>query len=107
MVNIEQEKNAWQMDDHLDILPYEFEYNAAKYDLLMRAYEDADTIHISLEYATSLFKPGTAENILEHFVDILEQAVQNLEQKIQDITITADFQPVKNTTKEEIDFNFL
>ncbi|MCX6582230.1 MAG: amino acid adenylation domain-containing protein [Candidatus Aminicenantes bacterium] len=106
MVNIEQEKNAWQMDDHLDILPYEFEYNAAKYDLLMRAYEDADTIHISLEYATSLFKPGTAENILEHFTAILTQAVQNLEQKIQDITITADFQPVINTSDKDVEFNF-
>jgi len=106
MVNIEQEKNAWQMDDHLDILPYEFEYNAAKYDLLMRAYEDADTIHISLEYATSLFKPGTAENILEHFTAILIRAVQNLEQKIQDITITADFQPVINTPDKDVEFNF-
>lgn len=51
--------------------------NVAKFDLTFNIYEVKEGYKIELEYDTLLFKKESVEQILEHYVLILEQIVSN------------------------------
>ncbi|MGE6631993.1 amino acid adenylation domain-containing protein, partial [Bacillus sp. NPDC077027] len=51
----------------------ETNFHIAKFDLTLQAVESSDHLSFMLDYSTALFKRGTAEQILSHYVYLLEQ----------------------------------
>ncbi|WP_039913290.1 non-ribosomal peptide synthetase [Cellvibrio mixtus] len=51
----------------------EFEFPIAKFDLSLTVYERAKGFAITLEYATDLFKPETAQQWLHHYQMVITQ----------------------------------
>jgi acyl carrier protein len=95
--------------ENLQVTPYEDTgLTMNQYDLLIQAVEGKDTIAMRLEYSISLFKPSTAEQIKEHFIEVLKQVLDNRQMKLKDIFLT--HQRVTVTTvdarEESGDFRF-
>jgi amino acid adenylation domain-containing protein len=92
----------------LKFTPYEFENNIAHMDLVLYFMEIGNKINFALEYSSALFKPETAQQMLDHYVEILEQVVENREIALKDIVISHDYLIVRSTllTQENTKFDF-
>ncbi|MHB9940925.1 hypothetical protein CF065_04670 [Clostridium sporogenes] len=73
--------------DKLEMQPYEIDHTAAEFDMTMEAIELRDTIEITLEYCTKLFKKKTIENIIRHYTNIINAIILNPKIRISDINI--------------------
>ena len=89
----------------LTFSPCEFQYNNAKFDMLLWANQVEEELHFMLEYSTELFKSSTAQQFSTHFQEILVQVGQDKNIKLEDITLT---HRVLNPTAQvpQIDFDF-
>ncbi|MCK4257387.1 MAG: amino acid adenylation domain-containing protein [Halanaerobiales bacterium] len=75
-----------QMQD-FKLVPYDFDFKVAKFDLTLNALEIDGKIRFDLEYCTKLFKRVTIEQMAEHFLKILREVTVNPEQKISEIEL--------------------
>ena len=71
----------------------------AKFDLTFNIIELNSNFDISLEFCTKLFMLETAEKILEHYVQLLENLTANPDAKLCEIEITSE--PEKRQIIEE------
>ena len=103
----QQENKHLQKNENSPSAPYPVEYHTAKYDLVLRASPKKYTLNMSLEYSTALFKKSTVENMVNNFIEILNQVVENKNITLEDITISNPFLLAQNTSGEEdMGFNF-
>jgi amino acid adenylation domain-containing protein len=72
----------------LKFTPYEFTNKIAHVDLVLYAFDELETVKLVLEYSTALFKPSTAENITQRYIEILRQVAANKDIKLKDIKIS-------------------
>jgi non-ribosomal peptide synthetase component F len=69
--------------------PYPFGHNVQPFDLdLNAAWSGDDSIELSLNYLTSLFKRTTIENMAEHFMEILEQCLEDMQTRLKDVSLS-------------------
>ncbi|MCL6588806.1 MAG: amino acid adenylation domain-containing protein [Firmicutes bacterium] len=59
----------------LQFIPYEFENNTAKFDLVLQAVEEKDGIDLSWEYWARLFKAETVNRFAQHLTRVLETII--------------------------------
>lgn len=92
----------------LTIRHFSFEKNLSRFDLFLQIAQAPDVIHMRMEYSTSLFKPSTAQQILENYMEIVNQVLEDKEIKLKDITISSNLVQVKSTVdqKEYMNFGF-
>jgi amino acid adenylation domain-containing protein len=67
---------------------YDYDFSDLKFDLLLDILESEDSMHLDLNYSVSLFKPATAEKILQHLVEILGQVIEDDNIMLKDIKIS-------------------
>lgn len=60
----------------------------AKFDLTFNVYESEGEYHISLDYCTALFSNKSAEIMLNHFVQLLQNITENIDKKIEMLELT-------------------
>ncbi len=85
----------------LKVKPYGEGAMFAKFDLHMVATETAGGIELVLRYSTELFKKSTAANMLNHYVEILEQVIKQKDTRLEDISISLDISGATSTLFEE------
>jgi amino acid adenylation domain-containing protein len=69
--------------------PYDtIETQNTKFDLSLEAVEKTNGITMILNYSTALFKRSTAEKIIEHYIEILQQVLENRKIKLKDIQLS-------------------
>ena len=92
----------------LDIHAYEYNHQRAQFELLLRAHEDHDTIHLTMEYARSLFRHSTIEKMVERYLKILATVVATPDILLRDIGIAYSFEPLSPFVAEPdlADFKF-
>ncbi len=108
-VEPEEEEKTPAADENpgLTLEPYDTQWNASKYDLLMRVREIQGAVTMSLEYAVGLFKPAAIEKMGRYFLELLEQALENKESKLKELTIPYDYLLVQPSQKhEDLEFVF-
>ena len=66
---------------------YEIKSKTTIFDFTLDAVELGDTVKFSLHYCTRLFKHGTMERFVKHFLNILESIVKDPYKKIIDLEI--------------------
>ncbi|MCM3340480.1 non-ribosomal peptide synthase/polyketide synthase [Paenibacillus sp. MER TA 81-3] len=66
----------------LRLTPYPSEYTMSKFDLSLDVSEKNDRLECSLEYATALYKPDTAERMAQHFQQLIDSIVDQPEAKL-------------------------
>jgi tyrocidine synthetase III len=95
--------NSNKTDDRSDN-SYGYENKVAHFDLLVIIHDLGDTIKITWEYATTLFKRSTIEKISKRYLEILEQVIENRHIALKNIEITHDFIGVNvNRFQQEFD----
>lgn len=57
--------------------PSNFEHKISKFDLSLDAVENGDTVTLTVEYSTKLFKRETVEKMAGHFINIVRQIIEN------------------------------
>lgn len=67
--------------------PYRFESRISKFDCILFAFEEEDTIRLYLEYNIRLFKRETAERMLYHFINLLQEAIACPDKKLQELNM--------------------
>ncbi|MBD0255164.1 MAG: hypothetical protein ICV83_05550, partial [Cytophagales bacterium] len=94
---LENDAKAARQDDATDfsITPLDNDVNTSHFDLTLTVMEQADTLTLSLNYASKLFERSSAEAMLLHFKEILGQVSANMEVKIEDIEISHGLQTVQ------------
>jgi amino acid adenylation domain-containing protein len=92
----------------LKFTPYHFKNQIAHLDLVLYFTETGNKIDFDLEYSTALFKPETARQMLDHYIEILELVVEHREIALKDIVISHDYLIVRSTllTQENTKFDF-
>jgi acyl transferase domain-containing protein/acyl carrier protein len=73
-----------------------FENRSSKFDLLFNAVEYREGIVLTLNFSTALFKPTTAESLLTHYLEILEQLVGNIDISLGDISLSSGFHEINS-----------
>ncbi|SHJ71338.1 non-ribosomal peptide synthetase [Aquimarina spongiae] len=76
--------------ENLDISPFSYEHNIARFDQTLMAIEEEDTITLSFGYAASLFKEETIQRFVQYYKRIVAEIVQNQEKQIKDFDILPD-----------------
>ncbi|MDQ1234060.1 iturin family lipopeptide synthetase A [Paenibacillus sp. SORGH_AS306] len=71
-------------------IPEEFNAGIAKLDLSLYMTEQKDQLSCTWEYATSLFKQDTIEQIHRHFVQILQLAVDHVDLTLEELDVMTD-----------------
>jgi non-ribosomal peptide synthetase component F len=90
---------------YLDFIPYPIENKISHFDLVFYFLEIEDTISLKLEYSTRLFKLSTAKEILNHYIEILNQVVNNQDIQLKEIEISYDLL-VPKVKIQEMEFEF-
>jgi len=90
------------------VKPYKYGQKSSHFDLHLQAYDNPETINLSLEYSRGLFKRTTVEIITKHFVEIAKQAATDIDIKLKDIKIAHHFLLAKSIPFKDDDeeFNF-
>jgi acyl carrier protein len=92
----------------LELKTLDNEKRPLKTDLRLGIKEIDNRIKLLLTYSTALFKKETAENMLQHYREILEQVVKNKRLKLGNINISHDYEALDVNADwcEELEFNF-
>ncbi|WP_291584148.1 amino acid adenylation domain-containing protein [Clostridium sp. UBA6640] len=99
--------------EELKIKPLNLSSNDAKFDILLSASDEGDSIALGFNYRTSLYKKETIELMAKHFENIISQIKYDVE--IKDISIfdknellkiNRDINKVIKDSTLDIEFNF-
>jgi acyl carrier protein len=91
----------------LTLKPYDKEFSASRFDLVIYIREEGDWLSMRLVYSPALFKKSTLQHMAEHFVEIAEQVLKNRDVRIKDIKITTHFSAaVSRMPKHDTQFQF-
>jgi amino acid adenylation domain-containing protein len=85
---------------HLTLLPYEFEHNTAKFDLLLICTEAQEKLLFRFEYSTKLFRKTTIRRFAGYFHRIVTAVLQEPGRKISGVQI------ISPQEREEILYTF-
>lgn len=83
------------------ISSYEFDYKISRFDMFLSIMDVGDRVKFMLEYSKDLFKKSTAEKVLDHYFEILNQIIDNPEIRIEDIHLTNNLNVASNKILEE------
>ncbi|MGE5340425.1 MAG: amino acid adenylation domain-containing protein [Candidatus Omnitrophota bacterium] len=92
----------------LELKPFDDFREPIKTDLRLGAMDCGDQIMVTLTYSVALFNQQTAENMLRHYQEIMEQVVTDKKKKIEDFQISQRITMLKTNTlrEEESEFDF-
>jgi len=76
--------------DELEMKPLEFEGFRARYDLAVDIYRHEDQFRCNFEFNTDILEGAAVQQILRHYMRILEIVCDNAEQKIADLHLLDD-----------------
>ena len=101
-------KNKYLLDETgLEISPYPFKSQLAKFDLQLRVFEYEPVIRFIWEYKTALFKKTTIQEMARHYKEIIEAVTGNQTLLLKDIMISHDLLAVKDSIKKDLkEFGF-
>jgi amino acid adenylation domain-containing protein len=68
----------------------ELDSRVSKFDVVFNVFEQEGRLELTLEFAVKLFKPETAERMLNHFMELLRQVLDNPGDKLADIDFLTD-----------------
>ena len=80
----------------------------SKFDLVLVANEDDDTIAMNLTYSSAIFKRATVQSIVNHFLRIVAQVAEDEHIRLADIVIDSEFAAARAAVTREMleDFGF-
>ncbi|PHS10315.1 MAG: hypothetical protein COA88_02400 [Kordia sp.] len=73
----------------LEVSPYGYKYNIAKFDIHTEAFPEGDDIRLNINYNTALFKYDTMHQFGHHFKNILKSICLKPEGLVKDIDMLA------------------
>ncbi len=79
----------------IKLVPANFKYGIAKFDMTLTAVESKDKIKFVLEYASKLFKRESITRFAKHFTKLIEEFVRKPDIKISEIDILSDSEKKK------------
>lgn len=86
---------------------YDFEYKISRFDMYLFVVLIEDTVRVNLEYSTDLFTRDTAEEVIKHYVEVLNQIIANKEILLNDIELTTNLAVANNDwIDSDGDFDF-
>ncbi|MCP5053279.1 MAG: amino acid adenylation domain-containing protein, partial [bacterium] len=68
----------------LKLIPYDYEIETAKFDLMLMAQEGDEAIRFIFEYSSKLFKPETIRRFVNYFRTITSSFLENRDKTIAD-----------------------
>lgn len=74
----------------LRVSSFDCEYDVAKFDLTFAFSEQADGLHLALNYSTDLYEPETIQRMLGHLERVAEAAVDDAGTSIADVELVTD-----------------
>lgn len=93
-------------DSRFKVSPYDFEYKISRFDMFLSVMEFGDKVRILLEYSTVLFKKATAERMVKHYMEILDQIKGNVDIRIGDIVLSHNLSAAKSDVLNADDGDF-
>jgi hypothetical protein len=76
------------------------------FDLMLHAAGFSNSISMTLEYSTALFKKKTIERLSRLYLDILEQVLENSDIRLEEITTGHEFVTVKSNVLQDSQHDF-
>ncbi|UCH98126.1 MAG: non-ribosomal peptide synthetase, partial [Candidatus Aminicenantes bacterium] len=80
--------------------------NVSHFDLMLHATNFHDSISISFEYSTVMFKTKTIERLSTLYQDILEQVLEDVQIRLEEITTGHEFVTVKSNVLQDSQHDF-
>ncbi|MGD2085546.1 MAG: amino acid adenylation domain-containing protein [Candidatus Aminicenantes bacterium] len=71
----------------VSIVPYAFENNTSKFDLMLTAFETKHEIQFNLEFCTDLYRRDTIERLAGHFIKIIAEIIEKPMKTIGEIEL--------------------
>lgn len=90
----------------LEFIQRDVNLKVSPLNMIIEARELEDDIKFTFTYKTSLFKAGTAQNIVNDYLNILKTAVDNCNLEIDKFEAGIEKVELENVFDDMIDFNF-
>ncbi|WP_038828827.1 condensation domain-containing protein, partial [Bacillus subtilis] len=90
----------------LEIKPFEWEYEIAKFDLMLTVVEWNGQLNCMLEYATSLYEEATIVRMTKHFTHLVDNILAHPHTKLSELSMVLEEERMQllrdfNDTKAE------
>ncbi|MFD3262320.1 amino acid adenylation domain-containing protein, partial [Paenibacillus lentus] len=85
--------------EHLRLTPMNQDNGTSKFDMSIDVLEEEEGVHVSLEYSTRLFRQETAEQILQHYVNLLEAISMSPEAQLRELEFLSKEERTRMTTQ--------
>ncbi|MDQ1353301.1 MAG: hypothetical protein QG657_3607, partial [Acidobacteriota bacterium] len=84
------------VSDHFSKDHYTYQRGTSKFDFSVDIHQYRDSMYLSFEYSTQLFKVDTIERFLDCFKQIVSTILNNREVKLEDIKVSHDYSELEN-----------
>ncbi|WP_342006855.1 condensation domain-containing protein, partial [Bacillus subtilis] len=74
----------------LEIKPFEWEYEIAKFDLTLSVVEWNGQLNCMLEYATSLYEEATIVRMTKHFTHLVDNILAHPHTKLSELSMVLE-----------------
>lgn len=78
------------IEENLSFEPYEIDHKTSKFDLTLQVIENNDTLSLSFEYNTDLFKKETIESMALHIKKLTQSILAHPDSLIRQINMTTN-----------------
>jgi tyrocidine synthetase-3 len=86
MAAVEREDLSLAQESH-DLAGHRYTRSAAKFDMTFFVFENAEDIHIDIEYYTGIFKEETIRRMISHLNNIIQLVVKTPSIKLEEIDV--------------------
>ncbi len=76
--------------DGLDFIPFEWDDETSKFDLLFEVFQTKEGMLFRIEYASKLFLPETIDRMWEHFIVLINQVTENEKIKLGEVVLLTE-----------------
>jgi amino acid adenylation domain-containing protein len=84
---------------------YRYKEKKAQFDIVFYVYVGGG-ITLDFRYSKKLFKPSTAERMLNRYIEILQQVTENPGIRLKEIDISFDLLAVQSKAVDQVEFGF-
>jgi acyl-CoA synthetase (AMP-forming)/AMP-acid ligase II/acyl carrier protein len=100
-----QRSRSEATESELTFAPYEFENKISHLDLVLYVTELAGGVKLVLEYSTALFKRSTVEEMINHYIEVLNQMVNSPDSPLREIRLSSDLL-IPESERPAMEFGF-
>lgn len=78
----------------------------SEFDMLLTAVENDETVSLTMQYCTALYKKETMESIVTSYIEVLERVVEDIDKPLIKLSPNSNIIVAEVVEEDDVDFDF-